>query len=61
MALLGIPQERIAARLGVAHQAIYQHLQRISELKKLANEQIKRGFLANTIADKLGWPGIRQR
>jgi len=37
------------------HQLVSYHLQKTSELKKLANEQLERGFFANTIAEKLGW------
>jgi len=54
MGLLGVPQERIAQRLGMEHQLVSYHLQKTSGLKKLANEQLERGFFANTIADKLG-------
>jgi len=56
MGALGISQERIAMRLGMEHQLVSYHLQKTSELKKLANEQLERGFFANSIAEKLGWP-----
>ena len=56
MGLLGIPRERIAQRLGVEHQLVSYHLQKTSDLKKSANEQLTKGFSANTVAEKLGWP-----
>lgn len=56
MGLLGIPQERIAQRLGLPRTTIEEHLTKSSELKKSANGQLKHGFSSNTIAEKLGWP-----
>lgn len=55
MALLGIPQERIAARLGMSQQTVDGHLPKTSELKKSVNELLTKGFSVNTIAEKLGW------
>ena len=54
MALLGIPLERIADRLGMPRKTVEDHLAKTSELKKSPNEQIKRGFSPNTVAEKLG-------
>ena len=56
MSLLGISQERIADRLGMTRESVDKHLLITSELKKVTNEQLERGFLPNTIAEKLGWP-----
>jgi len=54
MSLLGIPQGRIAQRLGIDQQLVGYHLQKTSELKNFVNEQLERGFFVNTIAEKLG-------
>lgn len=56
MGLLGIPQERIAQRLGISRDMIQDHLWKSSELKKATNELLTKGFATNTIAEKLGWP-----
>jgi hypothetical protein len=56
MALLGIPQERIGERLGMPRQTVDEHLPKTSELKKSANDLLTKGFSANTVASKLGWP-----
>ena len=52
---LGIPQERIAQRLGVSRDAIQEHLCKTSELNKSTNDLLKAGFSSNTICEKLGW------
>jgi len=57
MGLLGIPQERIAQRLGIpgiTERFVQTHLPRFSELKNGVNDLLKRGFGVNTIAEKLG-------
>ncbi|MBA7703534.1 hypothetical protein ES703_112320 [subsurface metagenome] len=56
MGLLGIPQERIAQRLGVTQRIVESHLHKTSVLKSGVNSQLERGFGVNTIAEKLGWP-----
>lgn len=56
MGLLGIPQERIAQRLGVSQDIVSNHLRKSSELKNGVNSQLERGFGVNTVAEKLGWP-----
>jgi len=56
MGLLGIPQERIAQRVGVTQRIVESHLHKTSELKSGVNSQLERGFSVNTIAEKLGWP-----
>lgn len=56
MATLGIPQERIAARLGISQDIVSDHLRKTSDLKKYVNTELERGFNVNTIAEKLGWP-----
>jgi hypothetical protein len=56
MGLLGIPQERIAQRLGLPRTTIEEHLTKTTELKKSANDLLTHGFSSNTIAEKLGWP-----
>ena len=56
MQQLGIPQERIAQRLGMERETVGKHLVKTSELKKLPNELLTKGFFPNTNAEKLGWP-----
>ncbi len=51
---LGIPQERIAARLGMDRVTIHDHLAENAELKKSPNKLLTKGFSPNTIAEKLG-------
>ena len=58
MGLLGIPQERIAQRLGMERETVGKHLVKNSELKNLPNGLLTKGFLPNTIAEKLGWPAV---
>jgi len=53
---MGIPQERIAARLGITQDVVSDHLRKSLELKNGVNSQLKCGFGVNTIAEKLGWP-----
>jgi len=52
--LLGIPQERIAQRLGVTQFVVHDHLLKTPELKNAINELVTKGFAINTIAEKLG-------
>lgn len=59
---MGIPQERIAQRLGIpgiTERFVQTHLPRFSELKNGVNSQLERGFGVNTIAEKLGCAGGR--
>ena len=56
MGLLGIPQERIAQRLGVTQFVVHDHLLKTSELKNAINELVTKGFAINTIAERLDWP-----
>ena len=55
MGLLGIPQERIAQRLGITQFVVHDHLLKTSELKNAINELVTKGFAINTIAEKLSW------
>lgn len=56
MALLGIPQDRIATRLGIAQPTIAGHLSENSTLKNPINALLERGFSVNAISQQLGWP-----
>jgi len=51
------PQERIAQRLGMERETVSKHLVKTSELKNLPNDLLRKGFLPNTIAEKLDWRG----
>ncbi len=51
----GIPQERIAQRLGISQFVVHDHLLKNSELKEAINTQLERGFAINTIAEN--WDG----
>jgi hypothetical protein len=53
---LGIPQERMAHRLGVLQQTISLHLQEMPILAKLVNTDLSKGFTVPQVAEKHGWP-----
>ena len=52
---LGIPQDRIANRLGVLQQTISIHLQKMPGLAKFVNTDLSRGFTVSQVAEKHGW------
>ena len=53
---LGIPQERIARRLGLDQKTIHNHLGEMPKLAFLLNSEFKKGFSVNQVAEKHGWP-----
>ncbi len=52
---LGIPQDRIAERLGVLQQTISKHLQHLATLPNVVNADLSRGFTVSQVAEKHGW------
>ena len=53
---LGIPQERIAKRMGVDQKTIHNHLGKMAALPNLLNSDLARGFTVAQVAEKHGWP-----
>ena len=53
---LGIPQDRIAKRLGVPQQTISRHLPKMLEFTKWVNSDLSKGFTVPQVAQKHGWP-----
>ncbi|MCF8090682.1 MAG: HTH domain-containing protein, partial [Desulfotignum sp.] len=53
---LGIPQDRIAKRLGVIQQRISRHLLKMPGLAKRVNTDLSKGFTVPQVAQKHGWP-----
>jgi len=56
MMRLGIPQERIAKRLGEIRETISYHLVKMAELPNLPKADLSRGFTIPQVAEKYGWP-----
>jgi len=56
MARLGIPQERIAGRLGIARTTLETHLTKLATLPNSSNADLSRGFTISRVAEKHGWP-----
>mgnify|MGYP000294615047 CR=1 FL=1 len=52
---LGIPQERIAARLGIVQASIHNHLSEMPGLANLINTDLSKGFTVPQVAEKHGW------
>ena len=52
---LGIPQERIAQRLGVPRTTLETHLTKMPELANSSNADLSRGFTVPQVAEKHGW------
>jgi len=53
---LGIPQERIAARLSVQQRNISNYLEKMATLPNFLNSDLKLGFTIPQVAEKHGWP-----
>ena len=53
---LGIPQDRIAKRLGVPQQTISRYLPKMLEFTKWVNSDLLKGFTVPQVAPKHGWP-----
>ena len=52
---LGIPQERIAKRLGQVRETIRDHLAKMPELANPPKADLSRGFTVSQVAEKHGW------
>ncbi len=52
---LGIPQDRIAKRLGTDQKTIHNHLGKMPVLANLLNSDLSRGFTVSQVAEKHGW------
>jgi hypothetical protein len=52
---LGIPQDRIAGRLGMDQKTIHNHLEKMATLPKLLNADLSQGFTVSQMAQKHGW------
>jgi len=52
---LGIPQDRIAKRLGVDQKTIHNHLGKMPTLANFLNSDLSRGFTVSQAAEKHGW------
>ena len=52
---LGIPQDRIAKRLGLDQKTIHNHLGEMPALAFLLNGDLSRGFAVAQVAEKHGW------
>jgi DNA modification methylase/DNA-binding CsgD family transcriptional regulator len=56
MRLLGIPQERIATRLGIPRTTLETYLTKMPELANSSKADLSRGFTVSQVAEKHGWP-----
>jgi DNA-binding CsgD family transcriptional regulator len=55
MTRLGIPEARIAKRLGFWRQTISDHLPKMAALLNPVNSDLRRGFTVSRVAEKHGW------
>ena len=53
---LGIPQERIAMRLGETRERIINHLADPAILPDRPNSDLEKGFTISQVSEKHGWP-----
>ena len=53
---LGIPQERIAMRLGETRERIRNHLTDPAILPDQSNSDLEKGFTVSQVSEKHGWP-----
>ena len=52
---IGIPQERIAKRLGVIQRTVSKHLEHLAEPPNVLNTDLSKGFTVPQVAEKHGW------
>jgi len=52
---LGIPQDRVATRLGIDQKTIHNHLGKMPVLANLLNADLSQGFTVAQVAKKHGW------
>ncbi|MBW2596090.1 MAG: hypothetical protein JRC93_08975 [Deltaproteobacteria bacterium] len=52
---LGIPQDRIAKRLGLGQQRISRYLLQMPQVAKSVNSDLLKGFTVSQVAEKHGW------
>ncbi|EMS80716.1 protein kinase family protein [Desulfotignum phosphitoxidans] len=53
---LGMPQERMAQRLGLDQKTIHRHLGKMPIRAFCLNDDLSRGFTVAQVAEKHGWP-----
>ena len=53
---LGIPQDRIAKRVGLGQQRISRYLLQMPQVAKGVNDDLLKGFTVPQVAQKHGWP-----
>jgi hypothetical protein len=53
---LGMPQDRMAKRLGLDQKTIHHHLGKMPVLANSLNDDLSRGFTVPQVAEKHGWP-----
>jgi len=53
---IGIPQDRIAKRLGLVRTSLHYHLSKMPVLANSTNTDLSRGFTVSQVAEKHGWP-----
>jgi len=54
--MLGIPQDRIAKRLGIPRKTLFNHLAKMPGLAKWPNSDLLKEFTVPQVAQKHGWP-----
>jgi DNA-binding XRE family transcriptional regulator len=52
---LGIPQDRIAKRLGLIRTSLHHHLSKMPVLANSTNADLSRGFTVSQVAEKHNW------